>query len=307
MRDTKPLLILLLSIGLIGTWVYHLYDKTQYSTRKNEVFVKDSAAIADAVRDSLRLRYADTIEDMDNRLADTQTGKDSLRNELDVKFAEITQLKNQINKILRNHSSSRDDIDLARKKIGELQQKVDELNGTNSSIEEERTKLQNQMQQLTVQINGLQQNVKTLSDQNQVLAEQVRLAALFVASDITLNAMDVRPNKEEETTQAKKADKFVASFIVQNPVHEYAGAEVVIVIIQPDGKVLQNSDWDAGNFETHEDGIKSFTRKVRFDYNRGEQKQILFSLNPDKFEKGTYHFQLWHKGVMIGEMNKTLG
>jgi len=306
MRDTKPLLILLLAIGLVGTWVYHLYDKTQYSNKRTEVLVKDSAAIADAVRDSLRIRYNDTLQDMDIRLQSTEIGKDSLKNQLSVKFDEITRLKNQINSILRNRSSSRGDIELARQKIGELQQKVDQLSNTNSSVEEERMKLQNQMQQLTAQIDGLQQNVRTLSDQNQLLVEQVRQASVFIASDMTLNAMAIRPNKEEETTQSKKADKFVASFVVQNPLHEYAGAEVVIVIIQPDGKVLQNSDWDAGNFQTNTQGIKSFTRKVKFDYTKGEQKQILFSLDPDKFQKGTYHLQLWHKGVMIGEVNKTL-
>lgn len=306
MRDTKPLLILLLSVGLVGTWIYHLYDKTQYSNQKNEVFVKDSAAIADAVRDSLRLRYADTIQNMDQQLVSSEVGKDSLKSELNVKFAEINQLKNQINNILKNHTSSRGDIDLARKKIGELQQKVDELNGTNTTIEEDRTRLQGQMSLLTGQIDKLQQNIQSLSSQNQVLAEQVRMASVFVASDMTLNAIVVKPNKEEETAQAKKADKFVASFIVQNPVHEFTGAEIVIVIVQPDGSVLQNSDWDAGNFETKQ-GMRSFTRKVRFDYTKGEQKQILFSLDPDKFQKGTYHLQLWHKGVMIGQADKTLG
>ena len=46
MKDTKTLLLMMLSAGLTGTWVYHLYDKTQYSKRRTEVYIKDSVAVA---------------------------------------------------------------------------------------------------------------------------------------------------------------------------------------------------------------------------------------------------------------------
>lgn len=307
MRDTKPLLIILLSIGLIGTWVYHLYDKTQYSLKRNEVYIKDSASIADAVKDSLSRRFSDTILAMDTRLVSAETGSDSLKNQLNKTFGEINHLKNQINTILKNRSASRGDLASARQMITELQVRVDELNGTNNSIEQEKSRLSQQMQELTVQIDGLQQNIRTLSDQNQTMAEQIKLASVFVATEMNLNAMQIKANKEEETSAAKKADKFVASFVVQNPIHEYTGAEVIIVVVQPDGKVLEISDWNTGSFETRLHGVKSYTRLVKFDYKKGEQKQVIFSLNPNTFQKGTYQLQVWHKGVMIGQASKTLG
>jgi hypothetical protein len=306
MRDTKPLLIALLSIGLVGTWIYHLYDKTHYSQQRNEVYIKDSAAIADAVRDSLRLMYTGAIDSMDSRLVYTQTGNDSLKKQLRVTFGEMNQLKNQINSILKNRSISREDLVLARKKINELQQKVDELNGTNNSVAEEKSRLFNQMQVLTAQIGNLEKNVQSLSNENQTLTEKIKLASIFIASEMNLNAVDMKPNKEEETSVAKKADRFVASFVVQNFVNEYASAEVVIVVIQPDGNVLEISDWNTGNFETVMQGIKNYTRLVKFDYNKGEQKQIIFSLSPDKFQKGIYKLQVWHKGIMIGQTSKSL-
>ena len=306
MRDTKPLLIALLTIGLVGTWVYHLYDKTQYSQQRTKVYIKDSAAIADAVRDSLRIIYASTIDSMDNKLVVTQTGNDSLKNQLEVTFGEMNQLKSQVNNILKNRNVSREDLALARQKVNELQQKVDELNGTNSSISDEKNRLSNQMQQLTVQMETLRQNVQTLSEQNQSLSEQVKLSSIFIASEMNLNAVNIKSDKEEETSVAKKADRFVASFVVQNLVNEYTNAEVVIVVLQPDGNVLQISDWNTGNFQTVLQGMKSYTRLVKFDYTKGEEKQIIFSLNPEKFQKGTYKFQVWHKGVMIGQTSKSL-
>lgn len=306
MRDTKPLLIGLLSIGLVGTWVYHLYDKTQYSQRIKQVYVRDSLGIANAIRDSLKSRYDITIDSIDSRLAMTQTGNDSLKNQLDVNIVQINTLRNQINAMLRNRNLSKEDILRARTMINDLQQKVDELSGANNSITEEKNRMATQMEQLTVQIDGLQQNIKTLNDQNQSLTEQIRLSSVFVASDMNLNAIDEKSSREEETGSAKKADKFVASFVVQNLINEFKNAEVVIVVIQPDETVLEISDWNTGNFETRMQGLKSYTRLVKFDYNKGEQKQIIFSLNPGNFQKGTYKLQVWHKGIMIGQTNKTL-
>src|SRR6185436_6511219 len=104
-----------------------------------------------------------------------------------------------------------------------------------------------------------------------------------------------------ETNQSKKASKFVVSFTVQNNIGEYNAAEVYVVIIQPDGSVLQNSVWDAGSFETRNDGTKNYTIKMHFDYNKGEPKHLLFTLSPEEYQKGNYTMQLYHNGMMIGK------
>ena len=65
MRDIKSLLLVLLSAGLILTWVYHLYDKTMYSQRRTEVYIKDSIAVAEGIQDSLYKLYNSTITEDD--------------------------------------------------------------------------------------------------------------------------------------------------------------------------------------------------------------------------------------------------
>ena len=65
MRDNKSILLALLAGGLVVTWVYHLYDKNQYSNNVKEVFVKDSSAVAKAVSDSLRGFFIQTLEQLD--------------------------------------------------------------------------------------------------------------------------------------------------------------------------------------------------------------------------------------------------
>ena len=83
-------------------------------------------------------------------------------------------------------------------------------------------------------------------------------------------------------------------------------AEIVIVIIEPDGHILQNSVWESGSFDTKTEGKKNYTRKMRFDYTKGEQKALIFSLNADSYQKGTYLLQIWHNGLKIGEIEKIL-
>ena len=117
--------------------------------------------------------------------------------------------------------------------------------------------------------------------------------------------MDVRASKETETAQAKKADKFVISFVVQNNINDYNSAEVYVVVKQPDDQVLQNPVWESGSMASR-NGQKEYTRKVKFEYNKGEAKKLLFSLDPDSYQKGNYTVQLYHNGSMIGQTIKTL-
>ncbi len=306
MRDIRPLLLILLSTGLVATWVYHIYDKTRYTRIRNEVFVRDSAAVAAAVRDSLSLIFTNTIHTMDARLDSTRSSADSLRQDLSGRVAVINQLRQEIGSILSKTSVSQQDLDTAREKINELQQLVASLRARNTSMEEEKQHLTGILDQLGKTADSLQKNIRRLSDENTVLQEKVGLAAIFVASEIRLSAVDVRGDREDPTNVAKKADKFIVSFVLQNNVNDYNGAEVAVLVIQPDKKVLQNVNWNSGQFETRQEGRKAFTRMVRFDYERGERKELQFTLDPDDFLKGNYVLQVWHKGVLIGSSGCSL-
>jgi len=306
MRDIKSVLLVLLSVGLISTWVYHLYDKTIYSNRRTEVYIKDSTAVADAIRDSLQKIYSLTITNLDVRLDSTKTNADSLKGQLDTKLDEIYKLRNDIGSILKNRNATRADLSNAREMIGELQQRVDELKNQNTSMEEEKKRLTDVLDQLNNDMKGLEQNIKRLGDENKTLTEKINVASIFVASEVKLTPVTVKDQREQETNQAKKTTKFVISFNVQNNISESNEAEVVIVITKPDGQVLQNSVWDAGSFETRNEGRKNYTLKMKFDYQKGEPKHLLFSLNADKYEKGNYNLQIYHNGVMIGKTTKTL-
>ena len=307
MKDIKTTLLAMLSVGLVGTWIYHLYDKTQYASQRKEIYIKDSIAVAEAVQDSLQQIYARSIQTLDRKLDSTKFGADSLRVTLMLKLSEINRLRGEINSILKNRGASKSDLQLARQKINELQALVEEMKGEKINMEEEKQKLGEAMTKLNGEISGLQENMKKLGDENRVLSDKMILASLFVASEIRLSPVMVKNDKEVEATQAKKTSKLVISFTLQNNMTDYDGAEIFVIIVQPDGKVLTPDVWESATPMTTNSGDrKNYTRKIRFEYSKGEAKQMTFSINADAYQTGSYVLQLYHKGYKIAQVNKTL-
>ncbi|MBK5270736.1 MAG: hypothetical protein JJE22_06960, partial [Bacteroidia bacterium] len=261
---------------------------------------------ADAVRDSLQKIYSNTISEMDNRLDSTRSNADSLKEELDSTLSEIYKLRNDIGGILKNRKSTKADLTLAREKISELQQRVNALRNQNTDMEKEKQRLSTVLDQLSDDMKGLEQNAKRLIDENKLLTEKINLASIFVASEVMLTPVTVKNDRELETSIAKKTSKFVISFTVQNNISENPNAEVVIIVTQPDGSVLQNSVWDAGSFETRNEGRKNYSLKFKFEYQKGEPKDLIFSLNADSYSKGNYMLQIYHNGILIGKAVKYL-
>jgi len=297
----------MLSVGLVGTWVYHLYDKTQYTQHRTEIYVKDSTAVAQAVEDSLQRIYSLTINNLDAKLDSTKSTAGLLKGELNTKLTEIYKLRTDIANILKKNNFKKEDLDLARKKTLELQQLVAELQNKNTSIEEEKKQITDALDKVNVQVKGLEGNVQKLGDENKVLTEKVNLASSFIATGVKLSTVTVKNNKEQETNQSRKVSKLVVSFTVQNNVAEYPTADVYVIITLPNGKILKNEDvWETGPINLQNGDRVNYTRRVRFEYNKGESKSLIFSLDAEEYLPGTYTLQLYHNGYLIAQTQKAL-
>lgn len=302
MKDNKTLLLALLSAGLIITWIYHLYDKSQYSNHTRQVFVKDSIAVAQAVSDSLRNYYTRTLNVLGEEKLQIDSANNTLKGELGQKVGEINRLRKEISDILKRKDLNQSDLDEAKTKIDDLQQKIEDLKTENTSLADERKKLNGILAQLSGEMNSLQQNMQKVSAENADLIQKINDASVFIASEIKFAAVDIRQDQKEiETTQQKRANKFVTSFNVQNNIADFPSAELVIIVSDPSGKPINNEVWDVGSFDTRTEGRKVYTRKMRFEYNKGESKHLIFTLEPHTFEKGIYKFSLYHNGIRIGE------
>jgi len=303
MRDSKNLLLLLVSVGLMGTWIYHLYDKSHYSTHLAQVLVKDTMATQEAVRDSLQKLFTEKTHELDT----TKSLTDSLKGSLDSTMTKIRDLRLQISDILKNRNATNTDLKKARELITEYQERIEEMKAQNTDLETERTRLNGVLTQLNDEVKGLRDNIEKIAQENKELAETINEASIFIASDMRLSIVTTKSgDKETEVTSAKKADKLIFSFTLQNNIVSTASYDAYVVIIQPDNKVLQTDVWGTDHFDSKTEGAKAYTTKVHFEYNKGERKKFIYTIQPDNFLSGTYVMQVYQNGVSLGETSKQL-
>jgi hypothetical protein len=69
---------------------------------------------------------------------------------------------------------------------------------------------------------------------------------------------------------------------------------------------MQTDVWDAASISTHDYGKKAYTRKMRFEYLKGETKQLQAIIRPEDYERGNYTLQVFHNGYLVGQAVKIL-
>lgn len=314
MRDTKSLLLLLVSLmlvlvsfGLLWTWGYRFYNKDdQPKTEVTKPAALDSAAVANAVKDSLQKVYTATLQDLDSQLDSTLINTDSLKNELDFKLNEFYRLRNEITTIL-NRRNTGTDIKMAKQKISELQNKVQDFKDLNRDVENENSKLNAVLNQLGSKENKAEDNSRKppANDTKPVPEKPVPVSPVFTTSDLRLSAMSLTNDDETETNSAEKADKISGAFTVMNFNGQFTNIEMVVVVLQPNGRVLKTSGWESGTFNTP-NGKKVYSYKFNFNYSRGEAKRLQFSLKAANLTRGSYTMEIYYNGQIIGRTVKTL-
>ena len=306
MRDTKSLLLLLVSLmlvlvsfGLLWAWGYRFYNKNDEVKTEKQPVTFDSAAIANKVRDSLQKVYNITLQDLDSQLDITLTNADSLKNELDFKLGEFYRLRNEITTLLKNRNNG-NDFKVAKQKIDELQAKVQDFKDKNRDVENENNKLSAILDQLDKAENKPNNVTKQPETNNRPVAEKqkpvvekaVPVYPVFTASELRFSALVVGNDDEVETNNAAKASKLTGSFTVTNFNSQFTNAEMLVVVLQPNGTVLKTSGWESGTFNTPS-GKKIYSYKLNFNYSRGEAKRLMFSLKAANLARGNYTMEVY--------------
>jgi regulator of replication initiation timing len=313
MKDTKSLLLLLVSLLLvlvsfilILTWGYGFFAKNGLTKTNTIPLAIDSTSIANKIKDSLQTVYTATLNDLDTQLDATLTNSDSLKNVLDSKLAEFYRLRSEIAAILASKNANNNFM-AARQKIGELQTKVEDLKEKNKTIDVENKKLDAVLKEFGKKETGGEKNTRpgTLENNNNNREQPDAVISAFRAFDMRLSAVTGIGDIETETSVADKTDKLNGAFTVTNFNSQLSNAEMMVVVIGPDGKVLKGSGWDSGTFTTAE-GKKIYSYKFNFTYTMGEAKRLAFSLRGNALGKGNYTMEVYHNGLMIGKVIKTL-
>jgi hypothetical protein len=309
MRDKKisillivSFLLLLASFLILCTWVYNYYSKEKQLAKAS---VKLQTSASEVTRDSLLKIYTATIQSLESQLGDTWTRTDSLEQNLSLKLDEFYRLKDELATLLKNPSSG-DDFRSAKKKITELQQKLEALRYANINVEQENSRLYKLLAQINNDRTSGAQSVQYVENPslpvpstNTRPSSQDAVFKPFSTYEISLASVK---NEDDDAFSMQK--EIIGSFVLTNTIN-MEHSEVMVVVTQPNGQVLQKSAWESGAFQTN-DGKKIYSCKMQFEYAKGEVKKFTFSLNSEKFIRGTYTLQIYHNGVMVGKIAKTL-
>jgi len=133
------------------------------------------------------------------------------------------------------------------------------------------------------------------------------VASTFSASNIQITPLHEKKNgKEKETTTAKRVDKLVISFDVENRVARSGPADLYVIVTAPNGQVISDPNLGSGTLTTRTEGDRQFTSKVTSEYEQGTRKNIQVPLRQDNFQTGDYKIEIYQNGFKIAEGTRTL-
>ncbi|MEO5942283.1 MAG: hypothetical protein ABIP30_16255 [Ferruginibacter sp.] len=331
MKDSKTLLLLvvsllllLASITLLWSWGYQFSFSHKQDNAPQTVPVKTNTRSEAEITDSLQKIYYATLDHLDKTIDSVYNHTDSLKGNLDEKLTDFYQTRKQITDLFKNKVSNAD-ITIANQRISQLQQRISQLRSSNTDVENENKRLNILLKQyleenkknqaavspLQVPVNITATNTNTTLQENIIPENKpvktetavTQTASNFTAWDLQLNA--ITPDNGRETLKAENADKLTGTFAVKNNTEQNSNAEIMVVVLQPDGKTMQKSTWESGSFETA-NGKRIYSCKISTQCAPGETKKLNFWLAADKYQKGNYTFMLYQNGIIIGRTTKQL-
>ena len=304
---SKNMIILLLSIALLGTIGYIVYEKIQH---KKEI---DSGS--DTINDLERSR-----ESLKQELRLTRTDYDSAKTKIDIvdadlkaKDEQIFEKQKKIQNILNQEEISRKDLDFAKRLIFSLRT---ELNAYKERIEvllAENKELKNKNNQLATEKDEVISSNKQLSTnlENVIVEKETETAkvnATLAISNYNLTGLKVRNSgKEIETERASRIDKLRVSFDVDANVNTLAETkEIFIAIYKPDGKLGVFEGAKKGNLPLRSGKSVEYSDRVIFNYNPEKGNKISFDWKDYDFPKGNYKIDIYNNGFKIAQNTITL-
>jgi predicted nucleic acid-binding Zn-ribbon protein len=300
-NNTKNILIGVLAAGLLGTWGYFLYNKNQ--SDETIQLTQTQANTAMTARDSVQLLYNDAL----TRLDSLTGNNNNLQGQLGERQSEISKLRSEISRILSNKQSTEADLRRARSLISEMNSRIANLEVEVARLTGENQQLASANTHLTEEKTVLETNLQTTTAHKDELAATVDVASTFSASNIAITPVNEKKNgKEKETSTAKRVDKLVVSFDVENRVARSGPADLYVIVTAPNGQVISDASMGSGTLTTRTDGDRTFTYKSSLDYEQGTRKSVQIPLRQNNFQTGDYKIEIYQNGFKIAEGVRSL-
>ncbi len=295
----KNVAIGVLAAAVIGLGGYMVYDKnkTGQTIQQQETKIATISDEKSNVQSSFDASLA--------RLDSMSTVNTGLQSQLTAKTEEIAKVKTEIRTILNKKNATAAELSRAKELIGSLNSKISGMEQDIARLKDENKTLTNDKLVLTQEKQKLNEDLAATTIVKQDLEKKVDIASTLNASNIVITPLNVKSNgKQKISTTAKRVDKFLISFNVNNRIAPAGTTDVYVLVIGPDGKPLATG---TETFTTRAEGDMAYTAKVPVEVETAKMKNVEFAFTPGTtFQKGSYKVMIYQNGFLIGEGTQEL-
>ena len=298
----KNSIIGVLAVGIIGLTGYLITDKNKSSGVIHQQAVQITKVNEE--KSDIQKSFDASLARLDSMHA-VNTRLDG---KLLEKNTEIAKVKSDIRSILNKRNATAEELSRAKSLIAALNGKIENLQAEVVRLARENDNLSSDKALLTMEKERLTTELSSTTNVKQALEMKVDIGTTLNASNIQITPVNIKNNgKEKISTVAKRVDKLVISFDVNNRIATPGTMDVYVLVIGPDGKPVTVDGQGSGTFNTRGDGYKPFTAKVPVEVETAIKKNVEFAFKPDTvFQQGDYTVQIYQNGFMIGEGTQSL-
>lgn len=298
-KSYKNVVIGVLAAGLIAVSAFALFtnNQTKQTAQQQDVQIEKVSAEKMDIQSSFDASLA--------RLDSMSTVNTGLESKLTEKNNEIASAKAEIRSILNKKNATASELGRAKTLIASLNEKISSLENDIAQLKQENQLLNNDNVVLKQEKEVLNQNLVATTEIKQNLEKKVDVASTLNASNIVITPINVKNNgKEKVSTTAKRVDKIVVNFDVDNRIIQPGTTDVYVLVLGPDGKAINTG---SETFSTRDAVSLAYTAKVSVDLETAKKKNVEFAFTPGtNLIQGNYTVQIYQNGFLIGQSTKEL-
>ena len=299
---SKNMIILLLSIALIGTVGYILFEKQNHDREmdmealtindleRSREILKQELRIARADYDTAKIAIVDKDAEMhekDRLIFEKQKQIQSILNQEKISENELYEAKRLITSLRVDLEDYKKQIEILKTQNKQLASENDALTQENSVISEKNVAISKNLENVT----------------NESEAQKANVNSTLSISNYTLTGLKVRNSgKEIETEKASRINKLRVTFEVDpNKKAINENKELYIAIYNPDGSLGKFEDSNPGKITLRSGSEVDYSDKVSFKFDPTKGNKISFDWKDYNFPKGDYKIDIYQNGFKIGQ------
>jgi hypothetical protein len=292
-------LIILLTLALIGTWMYILIDKNTQEEVKRE---KDNI-IAEGMLKKDQLQKE--LEDASQRFEAMKTSGARKDSAIMMRDKEIIVKQERIQALLSKVDAGKDALLEARKLIGELNVQIDEFKLQMEKLQQENIRISNERDEASRQRDEYSRNFDSA---RQVISEKensIDIGTTLSATDFRVTAINEKRNgKEVKISKMKheKINKLRLEFnLEQNRLAPSGVKDLFVIVTGPDGKIIRDPSGSQGFFISREGEQKDYSMLLKVNYVQNQRQLVNFDWRQSSpYQKGKYKMEVYQNGFNIG-------